>query len=117
MADTFGERIRNLRIKKGLTQLALAEMLNRRDSTVRMWELNKNQPSHEFLLRLAQIFNVSTDYLLGQSDFSQAGGQQDMVLEAVSRRPALRELLELIYMAPEEDVAAVLRITSSYLQK
>ena len=61
----FGERIKKLRLQEGLTQLQLAERLGVTKSVVSYYELQERYPSPEIILKLASIFHVSTDYLLG----------------------------------------------------
>lgn len=61
----FGQRLRALRKKHKLTQAQLAKQLNRAESTVRMWELGKNEPDNETLNLISNIFHVSIEYLLG----------------------------------------------------
>lgn len=60
-------RIKELRrLKKpALTQQKLADLVGVARSTVAMWEAGKNEPDNETLLKLAEIFNVSTDCVLG----------------------------------------------------
>lgn len=61
---TFGETIRQLRIKKDLSQKDLAAMLGICNTTLSQYEKNKRAPKFETLLKLADILGVSTDYLL-----------------------------------------------------
>ena len=46
---TFGKAIKEQRIKKGLTQAQLAEMLGKAESTVRTWELDRSSPDRKAL--------------------------------------------------------------------
>ena len=59
------ERIRQLREDKGLTQADLARRLGITRSSVNAWELGISVPSTQYVVELAQIFKVSTDYVLG----------------------------------------------------
>lgn len=61
----LGIRIRELRTSFGWSQVELAEKLNVSKQTVSNWENDNIQPSIEMLMRLARIFRISTDYLLG----------------------------------------------------
>lgn len=61
----FGEKLRTLRTQAGMTQTALAKRLNVTKSVVSYYELQERMPSPEVLVRLADIFHVTTDYLLG----------------------------------------------------
>ncbi|HEM5137959.1 TPA: helix-turn-helix domain-containing protein [Streptococcus suis] len=68
MSD-LGDRVRELRESKNMTQTELAEMLDMKTyTTVSKWEKNENFPKGRDLKRLAQIFSVTSDYLLGLSD-------------------------------------------------
>ena len=62
----LNERIRTLRLAKGISQVDLAVMLNVSKQSVSNWENDNIQPSIDMLIRLADVFNVSTDYLLGR---------------------------------------------------
>lgn len=59
------EKIKSLREKQNLTQSALAKQLGITRSSVNAWELGISVPSTQYIVELAHIFNVSTDYLLG----------------------------------------------------
>ncbi|MCI9357208.1 MAG: helix-turn-helix domain-containing protein [Lachnospiraceae bacterium] len=66
---TFGERIIALRKEKGyVTRKSFAEKLKIPETTLRNYEKNEREPGHSFLIDLSDIFNVSTDYLLGLTD-------------------------------------------------
>lgn len=61
----LGKRICELRTSFGWSQVELSKRLNVAKQTVSNWENDNIQPSIEMLIRLAKLFNVSTDYLLG----------------------------------------------------
>ena len=63
----FGSRLKKLRLQEGLTQQQLADRLGVTKSVVSYYELQERYPSPEVLTKLASIFRVSTDYLLGLS--------------------------------------------------
>ena len=66
---TFGERLRQLREERNLTQKALAGVIGVSPRMVSFYESGTHFPREEgILLKLAQFFRVSTDYLLGYSD-------------------------------------------------
>ncbi|MEG3310974.1 helix-turn-helix domain-containing protein [Streptococcus sp. SS-4456] len=64
----FAERLKQLRKEAGLTQKSIADHFNIKQPTYSQWEQGKRGPSDETLQRFASFFNVSTDYLLGNSD-------------------------------------------------
>ena len=61
----LGRRITELRKANNLTQEGLAERCSVTRQTISNWENGNIQPSIEMLLRLAMLFGVPTDYLLG----------------------------------------------------
>lgn len=61
----FGTRLKILRKQAGLTQQQLATQLGITKSVVSFYELQERSPSPEVLIKLASIFHVSADYLLG----------------------------------------------------
>ena len=61
----FGKRLRALRISKGWTQSQLSARLGVTKSVVSAYETAMRYPSYDILIRIAAIFSVSADYLLG----------------------------------------------------
>ena len=61
----FGERLRALRTEKGLSAKALGKLVGVSDASIINWENNVNDIKGEYLVKLAQFFGVTTDYLLG----------------------------------------------------
>ena len=62
------EQLRKLRKKNNLSMKELGKVLNVSESTISLYESGKREPDFETLIKLAEYFNVSTDYLLGRSD-------------------------------------------------
>lgn len=62
------KRIRTLRMARGLSLKQLGHILGVAESTVSLYETGKRQPDHTILLKLADFFQVSTDYLLERTD-------------------------------------------------
>lgn len=65
---TFGNRLKELRKAKGLTQIEISKDINFSQSAITAYENGKREPNFEVLQKLAAYFNVSTDYLLGKTD-------------------------------------------------
>ncbi len=61
----IGKIIKELRTESHLTQSDLAEQLNTTQDTISLWELDKSTPDAENIIKLAKLFKVSADYLLG----------------------------------------------------
>ena len=66
--NTIGDRLRALRNEKGLSAKAFGKIMNVSDVTIIYWENNQRGVANEYLIKLAQFFDVSTDYLLGLED-------------------------------------------------
>jgi transcriptional regulator with XRE-family HTH domain len=64
----FHERLKELRVKTGLSQKDFASLLGIENSKFNKWENGKSQPDYETVRMLADHFGVSTDYLLGNTD-------------------------------------------------
>ena len=61
----IGKIIKELRLEKGLTQTEFAKLLNTTHDTISLWELGKSYPDIYYIIEIAKIFEVSSDYLLG----------------------------------------------------
>ena len=67
MITALSQRLRQLRLEKDLRQDQLAKLVHVEKSSISMYENDVRQPSYEVLLRYADIFGVSVDYLLGRT--------------------------------------------------
>ncbi|OQQ74816.1 transcriptional regulator [Ligilactobacillus salivarius] len=74
----FGLRLRALRNEKKLTQDELGKLLNVSGKTIGTWERDSRQPNIEAINKLASIFDVTTDYLLGNSNEKQPQKYYDL---------------------------------------
>lgn len=82
----FDERLKSLRKKCGYTQVSLAETLGVSKGTVAMWETGKRTPDFETLIRLSDLFDMRTDYILGKSNDSSSAKLSDDDIERLGRR-------------------------------
>lgn len=64
----IGNIIKQLRTKNNLTQQELGKILGVEKSTISMYENNKSRPDDDIKSKIADYFNVTTDYLLGRSN-------------------------------------------------
>lgn len=62
----IGEIIKDLRQEKGISQLALANAIGVSQKAIDYWERGVNQPKANYIVLLADYFDVSCDYLLGR---------------------------------------------------
>lgn len=64
----FGKRLATLRKEKGISQYEFADRIGFSRGQVANYEQGKREPDYETLQKIADFFNVSTDYLLGRTD-------------------------------------------------
>lgn len=65
----LGETIKNARIEKNLTQPQLAKLVGVSAGMISIWENNINEPKASYIKALAEVLDISTDYLLGLKDY------------------------------------------------
>ena len=65
----IGNKIKELRKMKSLTQIQLAHALNVATGTIGNWEVDARDPDLTMLTKIADYFNVSIDYLMGREDY------------------------------------------------
>ena len=83
----MGEKLKSLRIEKNLTQKQVADRIGLGISAVSSYESGTRYPSYDVLVKLARIFHVSTDYLLGITNTRNIDvtGLSDNEIELVSQ--------------------------------
>ncbi len=90
MRDELAKRLRALREKQREKQSSVASSIGITESTLSAYEKGTRKPSFDVLLKIAQYYNVSIDYLVGnkyenQSAFSQLHGwQREFVTEVAN---------------------------------
>lgn len=72
MRDIIGQRLKELRTDTKLTQEKVARALNISREAYSLYETNKRQMNYDTICAAARLYNVSTDYLLGNSNFKKS---------------------------------------------
>jgi len=91
VTDVISERLKCLREERGYTQSELSELLLVGSQTqIWRWESGKQKPSLDALIRIAILFEVSTDYLLGLTDLRNSVCKDDLDLKEQLLINALR---------------------------
>jgi len=88
---TAGERIRRLREEKDWNQIELAKKANINNSVLSRIEANKRPIEDDLLVKFAEIFNVTTDYLLGRTDYRNEISPEKKIENAIFDDPELSE--------------------------
>ncbi len=65
MKETLSNRLKELRIEKGLSQQKLAHEIGVTQKAIDFWEKGINEPKASYIVKLSKFFGVSADYLLG----------------------------------------------------
>ena len=68
MVTNYGQRIKELREERGLSLMALAKAIGVSDTAICKWENQLAEPKLTYIVRLADFFNCSADFLTGRSD-------------------------------------------------
>ena len=80
----LGEKLRELRLERQWTQSHVANRVGVTASIVSAYEIGTRQPSYEVLIRLASLYHVSTDYLLGISGKRTSDNQYLVSLDGLT---------------------------------
>jgi transcriptional regulator with XRE-family HTH domain len=84
----FNDRLRAVRITRGLIQQQVADALNMSLRNYQKYEKGDYRPTFEGLAEIAELFNVPTDYLLGRDKYLESiGVTVDVSPENPPRRP------------------------------
>lgn len=99
-------RLKELRKKRGLSLKELGDILGVAESTVSLYENKKREASYSILQKAAEYFDVSIDYILGNSDHENQGESGSNcihipILESVSLSD---QEMEYIYSAEQETI-------------
>ena len=90
---SFGKRLFDARKKKGLSQEEVAKELNTKGPVIGRYERDEMKPSIETAAKLAQILEVSLDYLVGATDLEVDSSTLNRVIELQKLPSEIREKL------------------------
>lgn len=82
---SLGNRLRQAREKKGWTQVYVAKLLGMTSQSLSNYERGERDPDTPLLNRLAELYGVSTDYLLGRTDNPRPANKIDYETQAAHR--------------------------------
>lgn len=119
-----GDRIKELREKNSYTQSELAKKLRLSRSAVNAWEMGTSVPSTQFLVELSNLFNTSTDYILGINkdesvDISYlTNNEKEMIYGLMNHFRKYHYVLDTMhdggYVHPDEDYEEFYKSGMSY---
>lgn len=76
--ENFGERLKQIRTLNGLTMLALGKEIGTSASRIKSWESGDSVPSANWIVKISERFNISTDLLLKNDPMSKIDWSQKM---------------------------------------
>jgi transcriptional regulator with XRE-family HTH domain len=110
---TFGEKLKESRKEAGLSQEQLAEKMSVSRSAVAKWETDKGMPDVNNLKVMAQLLNVSVDYLLDdESQISFSEIREAINLEDYEKTGKCRDKRDAVCYAKHQDASAIYALIS-----
>lgn len=89
-----GERLKNLRLSKKMTQDELAQIMGLKKSTICTYEKEKRRPKYSVIQKYMEIFGVTAEYLMGIDHLSVREDQETFNYFSISEKEI--ELLKLL---------------------
>ncbi len=107
MSD-LGKRIQELRKENGLTQQELAKKVNISHPQIVRYETKGVQPPADVLSRMADVFNVSIDYLVN-------GNKSDKVAQTIKDAELIKQFKQLD-MLPDDEKKSILKVLGALIR-
>lgn len=111
----FGQKLRNLRIQRNMSQQKLADELDISQSAIAAYETGEREPSFAVIQKIADYFGVPASTLTPFSNASDDYVQN--VADSLHDNPKLKELFDKAKYLSETDLDAVLAVVSSLSRK
>ena len=102
--DTLGKRIKHFRVKKGLTQRQLAELIGVKHNSISDWENDKNSPYSDTMELLAGALEVDANDLLCWGNPQNVKEDAELLASRVLANPKIKHLLPKIAGLNEDDM-------------
>lgn len=102
----IGERLQEIRKDHNDTQQSLADKLHATLFAVRCWEQNKSDPSHDTLVAICRLYDISADYLLGLTDIDPVYARRRRK-QLSSERQAMLRRFEAFLLAEQQGKADI----------
>jgi transcriptional regulator with XRE-family HTH domain len=103
----LGDILSELREDRGLTQRELSKILHTSNSSISAYEIGQRIPSIDILIKLAEFFDVTTDYLLG---ISPSPLSPSVLSDELIRGTTIASVIEMLKAFTPEQSAAIMLI-------
>lgn len=120
---TIGERMRDARKAKGLTQATLAEKVRLKRNTIAIYETNNIEPSERSVLAICAVLGINEKWLLTGEGEMLRQLSEDEELELIfdqihmSADPTIRAIIRAYWKLPDRDKAAVRKMVDKMADK
>jgi len=103
----FGDRLKELRLEKNLTQEELSKIFNTGKSTISHYEINRRLPDANTIYMYAEYFGVSLDYIMGKTDIRNVEEKKDHFdFEGIPKKENMFFADRLRYLMVMKDLTA-----------
>lgn len=113
MENNFAANLKRLRLQAGMTQEELAKKLDKDYSTIGKWELGQRSPIMTDVIRIANLFDVSLERLIGQSIIYDNAEQIELDSNTVSI-PVLGVIKAGIPIEAQQDIKEYIEIPKAW---
>jgi len=105
----IGERLRELRLKRNISQEKVARHLGITRSAYSHYEINNRQPVYETLIKLAEYFDVSLDFIIG--------GTNPKIKSELLVTPDTKEILSLFQLMNQEQRVKSINLIHDFMRQ
>lgn len=117
---TLGTKLKNLREDLDLRQIDVAQKVNLGQVSISKYESDINEPDLTVLVKLANLYNVNIDYLLGNSDMKTSWKDINRIISIDGKDYSGLEIIDTIIHLPEKDkkyIISLLELLNQYNRK
>lgn len=104
----LGDRIREARKKKGLTQRQLADLIGAKHNSISDWENNKNNPDPNTIELLMRVLDVDANLLLGWDNKESIKSEAKKLADEILNNPKISKMLSLLLDMSDTDLNLVI---------
>lgn len=104
---SLGKRIKQARLKKGLTQKQLADLMGVKHNSISDWENDKNKPYAETVELLMGALDIDANTLFGWDNLEQIKEDAEELANIILLNPKVKEILPLIDSLSDKDLEMV----------
>lgn len=113
MENNFASNLKHLRLQAGMTQEDLAKKLDKDYSTIGKWELGQRSPIMTDVIRIAELFNISLEKLIGQSIIYDNAEQIELDSNTI-KIPVLGSIKAGIPIEAQQDIKEYIEIPKNW---